>query len=80
MRRYLYLLCLDIIENDVVDATIGMDKTEDKATPGQISELIANASAITDELKKRGIKDGNMLKRISKREANELLEILHAKG
>ena len=80
MRRYLYLLCLDIIENDVVDATIGMDKTEEKATPGQISELIANASSITDELKKRGIKDGNMLKRISKREANELLEILHAKG
>lgn len=80
MRRYLYLLCLDIIENDVVDATIGMDKTEDKATPGQISELIANASTITDELKKRGIKDGSMLKRISKREANELLEILHAKG
>ena len=43
-RRYLYMMCLDLVENDVVDATIDEESRntkieEKKATPKQVEML-----------------------------------------
>lgn len=41
LRRYLYMMALDLVENDVVDASIEENKTpvERKATPAQIEMI-----------------------------------------
>ena len=76
MRRYLYLVALDIIENDSVDAVIGKEKA-DTPTNGQIAEIISHSSFLKVELEKRGIKTPNDLKKISKKDAEELLAMIH---
>ena len=81
MRRYLYLIALDIVESDSVDATIGAEKAvqQEFPTPGMIADIVANKDLLKDELKKRKIKDSTALKQISKTEAEELIKIINDK-
>lgn len=81
MRRYIYLVALDIVENDSVDATIGADKAvqQEYPTPGMIADIVSNSEILKDELKKRNIKNSTELKKITKAQAEELIKVLNEK-
>lgn len=79
MRRYLYLMALDIIENDEVDATIGQaqkDNTTEMCTPGQIATIKANGKLIADKLQELEIKTTNDIQSLSKSKASELISLI----
>lgn len=79
MRRYMFMIALDVIEDDSVDN----DKEEsqggnavDLATPGQIAVIKANTKLIVDLLKEKGIQDTTALASISKQEASVLVSTI----
>lgn len=81
MRRYLYILALDLSEQDSVDNNIG-DKAKEKgnlkyATPGQIAIISANNKLITNELKELNIQNQNDLKEITSDKAKELENLIN---
>lgn len=79
MRRYLYLMALDIIENDQVDATIGQEKestNSDLCTPGQIATIKANGKLIADKLQELEIKTTNDIQSLTKAKASELIALV----
>lgn len=79
MRRYMYLMALDIVENDVVDATIGQETSKgnlDGIAPGQVAVIQANGKLIGDKLQELGIKTTNDIKKLSKEQANQLLSLI----
>lgn len=79
LRRYLYLECLDIVENDAVDATIGKEpnvKGEELCTPGQIATIKANGKLIANELKELEIKTTNDIQSLTKAKASELVKLI----
>ena len=78
MRRYLYLMALDIVENDQVDATIGQEKetNSESCTPGQIATIKANGKLIASELEQLGIKTPNDIQTLSKVKASELISLI----
>ena len=78
MRRYLYLMALDIVENDQVDATIGQEKETnfESCTPGQIATIKANGKLIASELEQLGIKTPNDIQTLSKAKASELISLI----
>lgn len=75
LRRYLYLACLDIVENDTVD---GADQKETKAkavkyaTPLQVEKIQANGRLIADKLEELKIKTKNDVKALTLEKASEL--------
>lgn len=81
MRRYLYILALDLSEQDSVDNNIG-NKVKEKenikyATPGQIAIISANNKLITNELKELNIQNQNDLKEITSDKAKELENLIN---
>lgn len=79
MRRYLYLMALDIVENDIVDS---QDQNEVKktsikyATDFQVEKIIANGKLIADELKELNIKTKNSCKTLPIEKASELCKLI----
>ena len=70
MRRYLYLMALDLAENDTVDAE---DRDTTKyATKVQIEKIFSNGKLIADLLSEMGIKTKNDLTGITMEKASEL--------
>ena len=78
MRRYLYLIALDIIENDSVDPSIGetQNKADELCTPGQIATIKANGKLIANELKELEIKTTNDIQSLTKAKASELVKLI----
>lgn len=78
MRRYLYLIALDIIENDSVDPSLGETKEKDDelCTPGQIATIKANGKLISNELKELEIKTTNDIQSLTKARAIELVKLI----
>ena len=77
LRRYLYLMALDLVENDVVDAQEPVK--EDPvvyATPLQVEEILNNKDLIMDLLKERGIKSKNDIKKLTLDEADEIINAI----
>ena len=79
MRRYLYLMALDIVENDIVDS---QDQNEVKknavkyATDFQVEKIIANGKLIASELNELNIKTKNDCKTLSIEKASELCKLI----
>lgn len=76
LRRYLYLIALDINENDSVDPDIDSSQKENveaKATPGQIATIKANGSLIANELQELGVKTVNDIQTLTKSQASDLV-------
>lgn len=79
MRRYLYLMALDIVENDIVDS---QDQNEVKknavkyATDSQVEKIIANGKLIASELNELNIKTKNDCKTLSIEKASELCKLI----
>lgn len=79
MRRYLYLMALDIVENDIVDS---QDQNEVKknaikyATDLQIEKIIANGRLISKELEELNIKTKNSCKTLPIEKASELCKLI----
>lgn len=75
LRRYLYLIALDLVENDVVDA---MDNTKEPkvvvATPLQVKTIMENKEKLIEQLKAKGIKNQADVKKLSMQEAQELID------
>lgn len=70
MRRYLYLIALDLVENDTVDAE---DRDTTKyATKIQIEKIFSNGKVISDLLTELGIKTKNDIAGITMEKASEL--------
>ncbi len=88
MRRYMYLMALDIIENDEVDATIGRKEEGNvksgDITPGQIAVIKANGKLIGDKLSELNIKTLNDVGKLTKEQGNQLVALIkerqNAKG
>lgn len=80
MRRYLYLIALDIIENDSVDPAIERNEKNDSdtvvCTPGQVATIKANGKLIAKELADLGIKTVNDMQSLSKLKASELVGLI----
>ncbi len=78
MRRYLYLIALDIIENDSVDPAITKeDKVADEVcTPGQVACIKANGKIIAQELADLGVKTTNDIQTLTKAKASELVGLI----
>lgn len=76
MRRYLYQLCLDLVENDIVDA---QDKTEPVtkfATKFQVNKILENGKVIADLLSELNIKTKNDLQALTMEKASELCKAI----
>ncbi len=78
MRRYVYSMALDLVENDVIDAVAGK---EDKpainlATKFQIDKISQNKEMLIDKFKEMNIKTMNDIKALTVEQASELLKIL----
>lgn len=75
LRRYLYLACLDLVENDLVDATSGKDDEPkvNYATKYQVDKLTQNKEALIDKFKELNIKTVNDIKALTVEQASELL-------
>ena len=75
LRRYLYLIALDIVENDQVD---GVDQNETKknavkyATPFQVEKIFQNGKLIKDLLEANNIKSKNDVKGLTLEKASEI--------
>lgn len=75
LRRYLYLIALDIVENDTVD---GADQNETRrsaikyATPYQVERIFNEGKAIKDMLEANNIKSKNDIKGLTLEKASEL--------
>ena len=75
LRRYLYLIALDIVENDAVD---GADQNETRrsavkyATPFQIERIFNEGKIIKDLLEQNNIKSKNDIKSLTLEKASEL--------
>ena len=75
LRRYLYLIALDIVENDTVD---GADQNETRrsavkyATPFQIERIFNEGKIIKDLLEQNNIKSKNDIKGLTLEKASEL--------
>lgn len=75
LRRYLYLIALDIVENDLVD---GADQNETKksavkyATPFQVEKIFENGKLIKDLLEANNVKSKNDIKGLTLEKASEI--------
>lgn len=80
LRRYLYLSCLDLVENDVVDATSGSEKEKKNevvyATPLQVKTITEHKNELLDELKAREIKTVKDIKALTLEQASEIISKL----
>lgn len=79
MKRYVYIMALEIAENDIVDS---QDQNEVKknavkyATDFQVEKIIANGKLIASELNELNIKIKNDCKTLSIEKASELCELI----
>lgn len=76
LRRYLYITCLDLTEQDSVDGNIENNKKVDFATAGQVSVIQTNGKLIADELKALNVKTVNDIKALTKDKAKELCDLI----
>ena len=78
LRRYLYMICLDLVENDLVDAVSGSEKEKkvNFATKFQVDKLYQNREKMVDKFKELNIKTMNDLKGLTVETASELLTVL----
>lgn len=78
LRRYLYMICLDLCEYDTVDAVAGSseDKKINYATKFQIDKIIQNKEKLMDKLKEMNIRTANDIKALTTDQASEILETL----
>lgn len=72
LRRYLYQIVMDIVEDDEVDATIG---AEDKVSAGNKADIISLGGYLTDEFKKIGVKSTNGIDNLTNKQVVELIAI-----
>lgn len=80
LRRYLYQMALDLIENDSVDAAApAEEKKVVTATPLQVSTIYENKDKLLDKLKELGIKTRNDIKSLTVEAASELIASLELK-
>lgn len=80
MRRYLYLIALDIVENDIVDAQDQKEvaKTKvDYASKFQIQQITQYGKLIANELSEKNIKTPNQIKALTLEEADKLVKLIN---
>lgn len=79
MKRYVYIMALEIAENDIVD---GQDQNEVKktsikyATDFQVEKIIANGKLISKELEELNIKTKNSCKTLPIEKASDLCKLI----
>ena len=75
MRRYCYLMALDLVENDTVDALAGSkdNKAVNFATKFQVDKLSQHKELLIDKFKELNIKTVNDIKGLTVEQASELL-------
>lgn len=81
LRRYLYLICLDLVENDIVDAVAGSKEAKNInfATKFQVDKLSQNKELMIDKFKEMNIKTINDIKALTVEQASELLTELESR-
>ena len=72
LRRYLYLIALDLVENDIVDAEDPNEKKVKFASKVQVDKILANGKVIADTLKELGVKTRNDVESLTMDKASEL--------
>lgn len=77
-RRYAYMMALDLVEQDTVDAVAGSenDKKINYATKFQVDKLAQHKELLIDKFKELNIKTVNDIKSLRIEQASELLELL----
>lgn len=79
MKRYVYIMALEIAENDVV-ASQGQNDVEKTyikyATDFQVEKIIANGKLIADELEELNVKTKNSCKTLPIEKASELCKLI----
>lgn len=76
MRRYLYLMALDLVENDIVDAQDKTEPTVKYATKFQVNKILENGKVIADLLSELNIKTKNDLQALTMEKASELCKAI----
>ena len=81
MKRYCWMNCLELSENDLVDSATGSpeDKKVQLATKFQVDKLNQYKDKLIEEFKAMNIKTPNDLKQITVEQASELLTKLEEK-
>ena len=72
LRRYLYLIALDLVENDIVDAENPDEKKVKFASKVQVDKILTNGKLIGDTLKELGVKTKNDVESLTMDKASEL--------
>lgn len=82
LRRYLYMIALDLVENDIIDATSGSEKEGSKpnlATKFQVDKLSQHKELLIDKFKELNIKTVNDIKALTVEQASELMTELESR-
>lgn len=80
MRRYLYLMALDIVEPDLVDSQDNTKTAKEKvnyATAYQVEQIKSYGKLISEELKEKGVKTTNQIKELTLEEASKLVDLIN---
>lgn len=80
MRRYMFLLALDITEPDAVDSQDNVKTAKEKvnyATNFQVEQIKKYGKLIAQELAEKGIKTTNQIKSLTLDEASKLMELIN---
>lgn len=72
LRRYLYQIVMDIVEDDEIDATSG---AEEKISAGNKADLISLGGYLTEEFKNIKVKSTGDLDNLTNKQAVELIAI-----
>lgn len=80
LRRYLYLVCLDLVENDIVDAGDPKAEKVDYATPFQTEKIFNGRDKIREELMALNIKTKNEIKSLTRDKASELCDLIDTRN
>lgn len=80
MRRYLYLMALDVVEPDTVDNQDNTKTVEEKvdyASEYQVTQIKTYGKLISKELAEKKVKTVNQIKELTLEEASKLVELIN---
>jgi len=80
LRRYLYMVCLDLVENDIVDAGDPKAEKVDYATPYQTEKIYTGREVIREELLALNVKTKNEIKGLTRDKASELCNLIETRS
>lgn len=77
LRRYLYITCLDLTEQDSVDGNLTNEKAIARAKSGDVATIVANNKLVANELKALNARTANDIKALTAEKAHELVELIN---